>query len=119
LMGHKVEKLGFVKSTTGPLRVNGVQVYSRETPQDKFVVKATRETILAAGAVHTPQILMLSGIGAKKILKEAGIDVKLDLEGVGFNLMDHPQVRYSCECKSSINGLSSVFTYVNQLTGQS
>lgn len=50
---------------------------------------ANKEVILSAGAIHSPQILMLSGIGNKKELAEAGIEVQHELNGVGKNLKDH------------------------------
>lgn len=46
------------------------------------------EVILAAGVVRTPQILELSGIGSKKVLKPLGIDVQVELPGVGTNYED-------------------------------
>jgi choline dehydrogenase-like flavoprotein len=46
--------------------------------------------ILAAGAIGSPQILMLSGIGPAEHLRESGVDVRVDLPGVGENLQDHP-----------------------------
>ncbi|RYO86799.1 hypothetical protein DL766_000161 [Monosporascus sp. MC13-8B] len=55
-----------------------------------FTIKADREVILAAGAIHSPQILQLSGIGPKKILDSAGIDTVVDMPGVGQNFQDHP-----------------------------
>jgi len=57
-----------------------------------YTVKATREVILAAGAIHTPQILQLSGIGPKKLLDSAGIETVVDLPGVGQNFQDHPML---------------------------
>lgn len=50
------------------------------------------ETILCGGAIGSPQLLMLSGIGPASHLEETGISVVLDLPGVGQNLRDHPQV---------------------------
>ena len=52
-------------------------------------IYARKEVILCGGAIGTPQILMLSGIGPQKHLTDLGIDVKVNLPGVGENLMDH------------------------------
>ncbi len=54
---------------------------------------AIKETLLAAGAVGSPQILQLSGIGPGAALNELGIGVHADLPGVGENLQDHLQLR--------------------------
>uniref|UniRef100_A0A182MEM3 Glucose-methanol-choline oxidoreductase N-terminal domain-containing protein n=1 Tax=Anopheles culicifacies TaxID=139723 RepID=A0A182MEM3_9DIPT len=59
--------------------------------QNELVVKVRRETILSAGAVNTPQLLMLSGIGREKDLKEFGISVVSDVP-VGHKLQDHVTV---------------------------
>jgi choline dehydrogenase-like flavoprotein len=56
------------------------------------VVRAEREVILAAGAIGSPQLLMLSGIGPAAHLREVGVQVGADLPGVGENLQDHPYV---------------------------
>lgn len=55
-------------------------------------VQAAREIILASGALVTPQLLMLSGIGPRAQLQEHGIACQVDLPGVGENLIDHPEV---------------------------
>ena len=54
--------------------------------------KGKGNVILTAGAIHTPKILMNSGVGPKKKLSAAGIPVLLDVPGVGENLQDHPSV---------------------------
>jgi 5-(hydroxymethyl)furfural/furfural oxidase len=51
-----------------------------------------REIIISAGALHSPAVLMRSGIGAGSHLKEQGIDVVADLSGVGRNLLNHPEM---------------------------
>jgi choline dehydrogenase len=52
-------------------------------------IAADKEVILAAGAIHSPKLLMLSGIGEAKALRSLGIDVVENLPGVGENLQDH------------------------------
>jgi choline dehydrogenase-like flavoprotein len=54
-------------------------------------VAARREIVLCCGAIDTPRLLMLSGVGPARVLDEAGIPVLHDLPGVGRNLMDHPE----------------------------
>ncbi|MBI2965031.1 MAG: mycofactocin system GMC family oxidoreductase MftG [Chloroflexi bacterium] len=51
------------------------------------------EVILSAGAIGSPHLLLLSGVGPASELKSAGVDVVVDLPGVGKNLRDHPQVQ--------------------------
>ena len=70
-------------------RVTGVNV----TLQDgtKHSLRAKAETILCAGAVDTPRLMMLSGLGPKQQLSDLGMQVIRDLPGVGENLIDHPE----------------------------
>ncbi|MGN6276349.1 MAG: GMC family oxidoreductase [Solirubrobacterales bacterium] len=84
---------------TGAL-VSGVEIadgaatgvrYSRRRGGER-VARAEREVILAAGAIGSPQLLMLSGIGPAAELQEVGVPVVHDLPGVGENLQDHPYV---------------------------
>jgi len=63
---------------------------------------AAREVIVAAGAINSPQILQLSGIGPAEHLRAHGIDVVHDLPGVGANLQDHFQVRSIYRCTRPI-----------------
>lgn len=58
----------------------------------KQIELRAREIVLCAGAIASPQILMLSGIGPAEHLEEVGLPVVLDLPGVGKNLRDHPAV---------------------------
>jgi choline dehydrogenase len=57
------------------------------------LAKASGEVILSAGAVNSPKILELSGIGSAALLSSLGIDIRHDLPGVGGNLQDHLQIR--------------------------
>lgn len=59
---------------------------------EKQQVKAHKEVILSGGAINSPQLLMLSGVGPAKHLKALGIPVVADLPGVGQNLQDHPAI---------------------------
>jgi choline dehydrogenase len=61
-------------------------------------LKARREIILSAGAIGSPQIMMLSGIGPGKHLREKGIEVVLENKSVGKNLQDHLQARPVYKC---------------------
>lgn len=54
-------------------------------------LSANREVIVSAGAIDTPKLLMLSGIGPADHLEEVGVDVRIDAPGVGSNLQDHPE----------------------------
>lgn len=55
----------------------------------KYIVKASKEVVLSAGSIASPQILMLSGVGPAAHLIEKGITPILDLQYVGENLHDH------------------------------
>jgi choline dehydrogenase len=56
----------------------------------EVVVRAEAEVLLSSGSINSPQLLMLSGIGPADHLREFGIDVVVDLPGVGSNVQDHP-----------------------------
>ena len=84
----RVRKLVFERA-----RAVGVLLQGGET------VRFTREAILTAGAIATPKILLLSGIGHADQLREFGIDVVADLPGVGENYQDHVSVASQAELK--------------------
>ncbi|ARM92251.1 glucose-methanol-choline oxidoreductase protein (plasmid) [Rhizobium sp. CIAT894] len=71
---------------------------------EKHVLRAEREVIVSAGAIATPKLLMLSGIGPATELKRHGITVHADLPGVGKNLQDHVEI-------SLIYQLSGPYSY--------
>lgn len=65
-------------------------------------VRARKEIILSAGAINSPKLLMLSGIGPEAHLREMEIDVKHPLPGVGENLKDHHMIRFVCRVKNAL-----------------
>lgn len=65
-------------------------------------VRCRGEVLLAAGALQSPQLLQLSGIGDPALLRELGIPVRQALPGVGANLQDHLQIRLIYECTRPI-----------------
>jgi choline dehydrogenase len=71
-------------------RAIGVRVHRRRRGEE--VVRASREVLLAAGAINSPQLLMLSGVGPGDELRAAGVQPRHELPGVGRNLQDHPFV---------------------------
>ncbi len=75
-------------------RAVGVQ-YLRFGAVEK--AEAACEIILSAGALRSPQLLLLSGIGPRPELERLGIDIRQDLPGVGKNLHDHLHTRVRCE----------------------
>jgi choline dehydrogenase len=81
-------------------RAIGVKYHFRGSD---FVAQAHREVILSAGAVGSPQILMLSGVGARDQLQAVGLDIKSDLPGVGENLQDHLAVNAGYEVAAGMS----------------
>jgi choline dehydrogenase len=106
----QVEKLNFAKGTGRP-RCLGAQVIRGG---QRVTVRAAAEVILSAGAIGSPQILQLSGIGDAQHLKRLGIDVTVDMPAVGQNLQDHLQIRAVFKVK----GVSTLNTLANSLVGK-
>ena len=73
----------------------GVEI---ESGGERFKVYG-EEIILSAGAINSPQLLMLSGVGPKAHLEELGIPVVRDVPGVGQNLRDHPMLSVTWKTK--------------------
>ena len=71
--------------------------------KNKETARAKREVILSGGAVNSPKLLLLSGIGPGDELKEHGIDVVHDLPGVGKNFQDHMDVYIAAECSQPVS----------------
>ncbi len=77
-------------------------------------VRARQEVVLCAGAIGTPQILQLSGLGPAALLQDLGIAVQRDLPGVGENLQDHLQIR----AVFSVQGVRTLNTMAHSLWGK-
>ena len=78
---------------------NGVRYHQGKQGSSTINVHSRREVILCAGALNTPKLLQLSGIGPAKVLGDLGIKVRADLCGVGNNLRDHYGVRMVSQLK--------------------
>jgi choline dehydrogenase len=97
-----VERIA-IETRDGARRATGVVVrFGSEPP---VTIRARREVLLAAGAIGSPQLLQLSGVGPRALLAEHGIPVAHELTGVGSNLHDHLQIRsvYKVENTVTLN----------------
>lgn len=86
-------------------RAAGVQM---DGDQGTVIVHARREVVLSAGAIHTPQLLMLSGVGPGNVLQQLGLEVCVDSPDVGRNLQDHVQIRCVYEARN-VETLNQLF----------
>ena len=127
----QVTKLIIEKQADGSQRCTGVDVW---TGLEHISVMATRdagadrglmgEVILCAGAIGSPQILQLSGIGPGALLHKLGLPLVADLPGVGANLQDHLQIRSIYKISTDAAGKSasnwglSLNTMANSLLGK-
>ncbi|MDE2361304.1 MAG: GMC family oxidoreductase N-terminal domain-containing protein [Hyphomicrobiales bacterium] len=80
-----------------------------------FRISARRGIVLSAGALQSPQLLMLSGIGPATHLKEKGVPVLLDRAGVGANLQDHLQFRLIYRCTKPITTNDQLATFLGRM----
>ncbi|MGA7984235.1 MAG: GMC family oxidoreductase [Burkholderiales bacterium] len=94
------------------LSAKGVEF--RHPEHGECFVEAKRETVLAAGAIGSPQILQLSGIGPAPLLEARGIEILHDLPGVGENLHDHLQIRMQYR----VHGVPTLNERANSLWGK-
>ena len=111
--GWQVTRLLLGEGVAAPLHAHGIE--ARPTaggaPQ---ALHCRRELILCAGAIGTPQLLQLSGIGPHKVLQDAGIEPRLDHPGVGENLQDHLQIR----AVFGVDGVKTLNTMANSALGK-
>ncbi len=110
--GANVQQLT-LERVDGQLRCTGAQVL---TPNRLEQVKLNPggEMLLAAGAIGSPQILQLSGLGPAALLQQHGITVQQHLPGVGGNLQDHLQIR----AVFKVEGTKTLNTLANSLWGK-
>lgn len=94
----QVERLTLETDAAGKLRCTGAVI---NKGGQSIAVGASRDSVLSAGAIGSPQILQLSGIGPAELLNSHGIEVKLDAPGVGENLQDHLQIRAVFKVKNT------------------
>ncbi|MEK9699432.1 MAG: GMC oxidoreductase, partial [Candidatus Poseidoniales archaeon] len=104
----QVAKLLISSDANGQSHCSGVDV---ALPNGRISINAHKAVVLSAGAIGTPQILQLSGIGPANLLQKYGITTIVNLPGVGQNLQDHLQIRsvYKVEGVNTLNTLSNSF----------
>lgn len=107
----QVSRLLFDTLPDGSLRCGGAQVW---TGQEMVTVRASREVVLSAGSIGSPQILQLSGVGPAPLLQSLGITPVADLPGVGANLQDHLQIR----AVFKVQGVKTLNTLASSLWGK-
>jgi choline dehydrogenase len=114
---HSTQVLGLILERGGATdeggepRCSGVKT---EREGESVLATASREVILSAGAIGSPQLLQLSGIGPADLLAEHDIPVVAELPGVGENLQDHLQIRSIYKVK----GAKTLNTMANSLVGK-
>ncbi|KAF8077647.1 alcohol oxidase [Lyophyllum atratum] len=92
LTGHQGTTIVWGKRSGGLSQATGVRFIAtpivNEKPGSEFTVKVKNEVIIASGAIGSPHFLELSGVGDRRILKQVGIPIEVDLPSVGTNLQD-------------------------------
>ncbi len=101
-----VANLNFQPASNGRNRCVGAQLLRGG---ERVSVQAAKEVVMAAGAIGTPQVLQLSGIGPGHLLQDSQIDLRHELPGVGQNLQDHLQIRtvFKVQNATTLNTLSA------------
>ncbi len=110
MTGSHVHKLR-LDDSDGKLRCTGVEFSGGG---QRWIAEAASETVLSAGAIGSPHLLQLSGIGPAGLLAANGIRPQQDLPGVGENLQDHLQIRSVYR----VNGVKTLNTLANSWHGK-
>ena len=113
------EQIGFEKG-----RAHTVRVKQKDVTR---TIKANREIVLCGGAINSPQLLQISGIGPGQLLQDQGINVVVDSPDVGSNLQDHLQIRtvykttrpvtLNDELSNSMQKMRAGLTYLTSRSG--
>lgn len=103
LTGHQVTQI-ITSNIEGTIKASGVK-FATSVASEVQTIRAKKEVILAAGALHTPQLLQVSGIGDPALLSSIDVDMVVDLPAVGQNLHDHTLVTVMNSSTSPINTL--------------
>ncbi|KAG6811132.1 hypothetical protein H0H92_008828 [Tricholoma furcatifolium] len=90
LVKNQVTKINWSNSTTLPLTASGVEFAPASGGSKRYNVFARREVIVAAGAIQSPALLQLSGVGDSSVLGPLGIQTRINLKTVGRNLQEQP-----------------------------
>ena len=98
-------------------RAVGVEYAKGGRSGERITVRAHREVICSGGAINSPQLLQLSGIGPAALLQSLAIDVNHDLAGVGENLRDHFAPRFGARVKNiaTLNERSRGLNFIGEL----
>jgi len=108
--GAQVSRLRLARAADGALAATGIEALPHEGgAPETALLRPGGEVVLASGAVGTPQVLQLSGIGPAALLRQHGIAVEHELAGVGANLQDHLQIRavFQVDGVTTLNTLAS------------
>ncbi|KAI0799098.1 GMC oxidoreductase-domain-containing protein [Xylaria sp. FL0064] len=107
--GQGITQSRIVRKRYGKVTVTGVELATNSTTQ-KYTVSCRREAILAAGAILSPVLLQISGFGPAEHLRNLGVNVLVDLPGVGSNLQDHAMIQpmYKYTAPSAFSALDII-----------
>ena len=106
-----VKRLRLARGADGQLRCEGAEVW---TGNELVQARASKQVLVCAGSIGSPQLLQLSGIGPGSLLRQHGIEVLHDLPGVGENLQDHLQIR----AVFKVQGVTTLNTLANSWHGK-